>query len=67
MSYSSEAKETLPDKRPCKVMMYTRAPAVDYDDWAHVYNNPGWSFNELLTFIKKVRRLHGLTYRVPSS
>lgn len=43
----------------CKVMMYTRAPASDYDDWAKVHDNPGWSFSDLLPLIKKVRGLRG--------
>ncbi|KAI1785923.1 alcohol oxidase-like protein [Ganoderma leucocontextum] len=34
-------------------MMYTRPPASDYDDWAKVHNNPGWSFDDLLPLIKK--------------
>ena len=31
-----------------------RAPASDYDDWANLHCNPGWSFAELLPLIKKV-------------
>ena len=34
--------------------MYTRAPASDYDDWANLYDNPGWSWADLLPLIKKV-------------
>ncbi|PIL33968.1 hypothetical protein GSI_03676 [Ganoderma sinense ZZ0214-1] len=34
-------------------MMYTRAPASDYDDWARVHDNPGWSFHDLLPLVKK--------------
>ena len=35
--------------------MYTRAAASDYDDWANVHENPGWSWADLLPLIKKVR------------
>lgn len=38
----------------CEVMMYTRAPASDYNDWAKVHNNTGWSFDDLLPLVKKV-------------
>lgn len=38
----------------CEGMVYTRPPASDYDDWANVHNNPGWSSNDLLPLIKKV-------------
>ncbi|TBU37889.1 alcohol oxidase-like protein [Dichomitus squalens] len=44
-------------------MKYTRAPASDYDDWAHLYNNPGWSFHELLPFIKKVETYQNVPNR----
>ncbi|KAM5544874.1 hypothetical protein V8D89_001772 [Ganoderma adspersum] len=33
--------------------VYTQPGASDYDDWANVHNNPGWSFDELLPLIKK--------------
>ncbi|TBU37884.1 alcohol oxidase-like protein [Dichomitus squalens] len=33
--------------------MYTRAPASDYDDWARLYDNPGWSWADLLPLMKK--------------
>ncbi|KAL1942491.1 hypothetical protein VTO73DRAFT_6093 [Trametes versicolor] len=36
--------------------MYTRAPASDFDDWANVYNNPGWAFKDVLPLIKKIER-----------
>ena len=36
-------------------MVYTQPAASDYDDWANVHNNPGWSFDDLLPLIKKVR------------
>lgn len=35
-------------------MMYTRAQGCDFDSW----NTPGWSANELLPFMKKVRPYH---------
>ena len=35
--------------------MYTRAAASDYDDWAYQHENPGWSFADLLSLMKKVR------------
>jgi alcohol oxidase len=35
-------------------MMYTRASASDYDDWATVYNNPGWSAKDLIPLLEKV-------------
>ena len=37
------------------VMMYTRAAASDYDDWANGYNNPGWGSKELIPLLQKVR------------
>ncbi|KAI0644558.1 alcohol oxidase-like protein [Trametes meyenii] len=40
--------------------MYTRPAASDYDDWAKVYKNPGWSFDELLPLIKKVEKFQAL-------
>ncbi|KAH9920880.1 alcohol oxidase-like protein [Epithele typhae] len=33
--------------------MYTRAAAVDYDEWAKVHGNSGWSAVELLPFLRK--------------
>ncbi|OJT13847.1 Alcohol oxidase [Trametes pubescens] len=33
--------------------MYTRAAASDYDDWATVYGNKGWSAAELLPLLRK--------------
>jgi alcohol oxidase len=37
-------------------MMYTRAQGCDLDSW----NTPGWSADELLPFLKKVRPFHFL-------
>lgn len=34
--------------------MYTRASASDYDDWEKLYENPGWSFNDLEPLFAKV-------------
>ncbi len=47
-----------------EVMGYTQPAASDYDDWAHVHNNPGWSFKDLLPLIKKVRGFHGTAVMV---
>ncbi|KAJ8482000.1 hypothetical protein ONZ51_g5643 [Trametes cubensis] len=33
--------------------MYTRAAASDYDDWANVYGNRGWSSDDLLPLLRK--------------
>ncbi|KAL1950095.1 hypothetical protein VTO73DRAFT_5217 [Trametes versicolor] len=33
--------------------MYTRAAASDYDDWATVYGNKGWSAADLLPLLRK--------------
>ncbi|KAM5537387.1 hypothetical protein V8D89_008906 [Ganoderma adspersum] len=33
--------------------MYTRAAASDYDDWATVHGNPGWSSKQLLPLLRK--------------
>ncbi|KAI0651206.1 alcohol oxidase-like protein [Trametes meyenii] len=33
--------------------MYTRAAASDYDDWANVYENRGWSAADLLPLLRK--------------
>ncbi|KAI0324555.1 alcohol oxidase-like protein [Cubamyces sp. BRFM 1775] len=33
--------------------MYTRAAPSDYDDWATVYGNKGWSATELLPLLRK--------------
>ncbi|KAI0761982.1 alcohol oxidase-like protein [Trametes elegans] len=33
--------------------MYTRAAASDYDDWATVYRNKGWSCADLLPLLRK--------------
>ncbi|KAI8990422.1 alcohol oxidase-like protein [Trametes punicea] len=33
--------------------MYTRASASDYDDWANVYGNGGWSSKDLLPLLRK--------------
>lgn len=35
--------------------MYSRASRSDYDDWEKVYGNKGWSWNDLLPLMKKVR------------
>ncbi|KAI0666532.1 alcohol oxidase-like protein [Trametes maxima] len=40
--------------------MYTRPAASDYDDWAKVYKNHGWSFDELLPLIRKVEKFQAL-------
>lgn len=37
--------------------VYTQPPASDYNDWAKAHNNPGWSFDDVLPLIKKVRGL----------
>ena len=37
------------------VAEYTRASYADFNIWERQYNNPGWGFNDLLPFIKKVR------------
>ena len=42
------------------VMMYTRASASDYDDWANVHQNAGWSSADLLPLLKKVNAHLGL-------
>ena len=34
--------------------MYTRAAPSDYDDWATVYGNKGWSAAERLPLLQKV-------------
>ena len=39
--------------------MYTRAAASDYDDWARVHGNTGWSASDLLPLLRKVRRARG--------
>jgi alcohol oxidase len=36
-------------------MMYTRASASDYDDWATVHQNADWGSQDLLPLLKKVR------------
>ncbi|KAI0632946.1 alcohol oxidase-like protein [Trametes polyzona] len=33
--------------------MYTRAAASDYDDWANLYGNPGWSSADLLPLLRE--------------
>ncbi|KAH9852914.1 alcohol oxidase-like protein [Lenzites betulinus] len=33
--------------------MYARAAASDYDDWANVYGNNGWSATDLLPLLRK--------------
>jgi len=42
-------------------MMYTRAAASDYDDWATVYNNPGWGSKELIPLLQKAETFDGKT------
>jgi alcohol oxidase len=36
-------------------MMYTRAAASDYDDWATLHDNPGWGSKELIPLLQKVQ------------
>ncbi|KAI0768758.1 alcohol oxidase-like protein [Trametes elegans] len=40
--------------------MYTRPPASDYDDWARLYKNPCWSFEQLLPLIRKVENYQNM-------
>jgi len=35
-------------------MMYTRASALDYDDWKTLHENPGWGSDELIPLLRKV-------------
>lgn len=35
-------------------MMLTRGAADDYDNWGKLNNDPGWSFEGLLPYFKKV-------------
>ncbi|KAI9060146.1 GMC oxidoreductase [Trametes sanguinea] len=42
--------------------MYTRAAASDYDDWANVHGNRGWSSDDLLPLLRKCE-----TYQVRSA
>ncbi len=49
------ASVSLPTLLLLLVAMYTRAAASDYDDWATVYGNKGWSAAELLPLLRKVR------------
>ena len=48
----------LTDAWRVKVAMYTRASASDYDDWATIYGNRGWSAADLLPLLRKVCRPH---------
>lgn len=34
--------------------MYTRASAVDYDDWETIHGNPGWGSKDLIPLLQKV-------------
>lgn len=35
--------------------MYSRAAASDFDDWANVHGNHGWSAADLLPLLQKAR------------
>jgi alcohol oxidase len=35
-------------------MMYTRASASDYDEWAQRYQNPGWGSKDIIPLLNKV-------------
>jgi len=35
------------------MMMYTRAAASDYDDWAKISKNPGWGSADLIPLLQK--------------
>ncbi len=37
-------------------MAYTRGTAEDYDRWARVTGDPGWSWNKMLPYFKKVNK-----------
>jgi len=39
-------------------MDYTRGSADDYDRWARVAGDSGWSWSKLLPYFKKVRLIH---------
>lgn len=39
-------------------MFFNRGSAVDYDAWEKL-GNPGWGWNDLLPYFKKVKPLHG--------
>ncbi|KAF9432556.1 hypothetical protein BGZ76_010629 [Entomortierella beljakovae] len=37
---------------------YTRGPHSDFNKWATVYGNPGWSYEEVLPYFKKSECFH---------
>ncbi|KAG0361428.1 hypothetical protein BG005_008306 [Podila minutissima] len=39
-------------------MGYIRGPASDFDRWANEFNNPGWSYDEVLPYFKKSECFH---------
>lgn len=39
-------------------MVYTRGSLDDFDRWANVTLDGGWSWDALQPYIKKVRRVH---------
>ncbi|KAK7688538.1 hypothetical protein QCA50_008076 [Cerrena zonata] len=41
-------------------VMYTRASASDYDDWATKYQNPGWSSEDLVALLQKSETFQAL-------
>ena len=43
-------------------MVYTRPPASDFDDWANVHQNPGWTFSDLQPLFKKAREISRMSY-----
>jgi choline dehydrogenase len=38
-------------------MVYTRGSSDDYDRWARVTNDPGWSWDQIFPYFKKVSTL----------
>jgi len=51
----------LPTLDHADAMFYTRGPADDFDRYALVTGDSGWSWKNLLKYIKKVRNLFGLS------
>ncbi|KAF9429525.1 hypothetical protein BGZ94_010418 [Podila epigama] len=39
-------------------MMYTRGPSSDFDRWADKFENPGWSYENVLPYFKKSECFH---------